>query len=46
MEVRNQLHTPSVYVYSTALYGAKTWTLQNVDQKYLKSFEVCFWRGL
>jgi hypothetical protein len=34
------------YIYSTALYGAKTWTLQNVDQKYLKSFEVCFWRGL
>ena len=28
------------YILSTALYGAKTWTLWNVDQKYLESFEI------
>jgi hypothetical protein len=28
------------YIYSTALYGAETWTLLKVDQKYLKSFEM------
>jgi hypothetical protein len=29
------------YTWSTALYGAETWTLQKVDQKYLKSFLKC-----
>jgi hypothetical protein len=27
-------------ILSTALYAAETWTLQKVDQKYLKSFEM------
>jgi hypothetical protein len=27
------------YIWSTALYSAKTWTLLKVDQKYLESFE-------
>jgi hypothetical protein len=27
-----------------ALYGAENWTLQKVDQEYLKSFEMCGWR--
>ena len=31
------------YIWSTALYGAKTWTLWKVDQKYLESFEVWYW---
>jgi hypothetical protein len=26
------------YIWSIALYGAETWTLQAVDQKYLESF--------
>jgi hypothetical protein len=26
------------YIWSIALYGAETWTLRNVDQKYLESF--------
>jgi hypothetical protein len=26
------------------LYGAETWTLQKVDQKYLESFEMWCWR--
>jgi len=28
------------YNWSIALYGAKTWTLRAVDQKYLESFEM------
>ena len=28
------------YVMSIALYGAETWTLLKVDQKYLGSFEI------
>ena len=28
------------YIWSTALYGAETWTLRAVDQKHLESFEV------
>jgi hypothetical protein len=28
------------------LYGAETWTLRKVDQKYLRSFEMWCWRGL
>jgi hypothetical protein len=29
---------------SIALYGAETWTLRKVDQKYLESYEVWCWR--
>ena len=32
------------YIWSTALCGAETWTVRNVDQKYLKSFEMWCWR--
>jgi len=28
------------YIWSIALYGAETWTLQAVDQKHLGSFEM------
>jgi hypothetical protein len=28
------------YIRSIALYGAETWTLRKVDQKYLESFEM------
>jgi hypothetical protein len=28
------------YIWSMALYGAETWTLRKVDQKYLESFEM------
>jgi hypothetical protein len=31
------------YTWSIELYGAETWTLGNVDQKYLKRFEMWFW---
>jgi hypothetical protein len=28
------------YIWSIALYGAETWTLHRVDQKYVGSFEM------
>jgi hypothetical protein len=28
------------HIWSTALYGAGTWTLGKVEQKYLESFEM------
>jgi len=31
------------YIWSTALYGAETWTLRAVDQKHLESFEMLCW---
>jgi len=32
------------YIWNITLYGATTWTLQKVDQKYLKSFKMWCWR--
>jgi len=34
------------YTWSIALYGAETWTFQKVDQKYLESFEMWYWRRM
>jgi hypothetical protein len=34
------------YIWSVALYGAETWTLRKVDQKYLESFEMWCWRRM
>ena len=31
------------YIWSMALYGAETWTLREVDRKYLESFEMWCW---
>jgi hypothetical protein len=28
------------YIWSIAFYGAETWTLRKVDQKYLESLDV------
>jgi len=38
LELRKKL--VKCYVWSTALYGAETWTLRLVDQKHLESFEM------
>jgi hypothetical protein len=32
------------YIWSIALYGAETWPLRKLDQKYLESFEMWCWR--
>jgi hypothetical protein len=34
------------YICSIALYGAETWTLRKVEQKYLESFEMWCWRRM
>ena len=34
------------YIWSLALYGAETWTLQEADQEYLESFEMWCWRRM
>ena len=34
------------YIWSIALYGAETWTLRAVGQKYLESFEMWCWRRM
>ena len=31
------------YIFSTALYGAETWALEETDQKYLGNFEMWCW---
>ena len=34
------------YIWSTAFYGAENWTFRKVDQKYLDSFRMWFWRKM
>jgi hypothetical protein len=34
------------YIWSIPLYGAETWTLRKVDQKYLEIFEMWCWRRM
>jgi hypothetical protein len=33
-------------MWSITLYGAETWTLQKVNQKYQESFETWCWREM
>jgi hypothetical protein len=44
LNLRNKL--VNCYIWSIALYGAETWTLRKVDQKYLESFEMWCWRRM
>jgi hypothetical protein len=34
------------YIWSIALYGAETWTLRKIDQKYLENFEMWLWKRM
>ena len=43
LNVRKKLLT--CHIWSVALYGAETWQLLKIDQKYLKSFEIWCWRS-
>jgi hypothetical protein len=38
LDLRNNLI--KCYIWNKALYGAETWTLRNVDRKYLKGLEL------
>jgi hypothetical protein len=31
------------YILSTDIYGAETWTLRKVEQKYMEGFEMWCW---
>ena len=44
LELRKKL--VKCYIWSISLYGAETWTLRVVDQKYLESFEMWCWRRM
>jgi hypothetical protein len=44
LELRKKL--VKCYVWNVALYGAETWTLREVDQKHLESFEMWCWRRM
>jgi len=44
LELRKKL--VKCYIWSIALYGAETWTLRAVDQKYLESFKMWCWRRM
>jgi len=44
LELRKKL--VKFYIWSTALYGAETWTLRAVDQKHLQSFKMWCWRRM
>ena len=44
LELRKKL--VKCYIWSIALYGAKTWTLRAVDRKHLESFEMWCWRRM
>jgi len=34
------------FVWSVALYGSKTWTLQKEDIRRLEAFEIRIWRRM
>jgi len=34
------------HIWSTALYGAETWTFWKADQKYLERFDEWCWRRM
>jgi hypothetical protein len=34
------------YIWSMDFYGVETWTLREVDQKYVESFEMWCWRRM
>jgi hypothetical protein len=44
LELRKKL--VKCYIWSIALYGAETWTLQAVNQKHLESSEMWCWRRM
>jgi hypothetical protein len=44
LELRKKL--VKCYIWSIALYGAETWTLRAVYQKYLERFEMWCWRRM
>jgi hypothetical protein len=46
LDLRSRRELAKFYIWSTNLRSAETWTLREVDQKYLKSFEMWYWRRM
>jgi hypothetical protein len=46
MEVKLRKKLVKCYIWSIALYGAKTWTFRAVGQKHKLSFEMWCWRRM
>jgi hypothetical protein len=44
LELRKKL--VKCYIWSIDFYGAETWTLRKLDQKYLEMFEMWCWRRM
>jgi hypothetical protein len=43
MDLKLRKKPVKCYIWSTALYGAETWTIRAVDEKNLESFEMWCW---
>ena len=41
-----KIYSLSSYVWSVALYGSETWTLQKEDIRRLHAFEIWIWRRM
>jgi len=46
MDFNSRKKLVKCYIWSIALSGAETWTLQQVGQKYLESYEMWCWRRM
>jgi hypothetical protein len=46
LDLRLRKKLAKCYIWSIALYGAETWALRKLDQKYLESFEMWCWRRM
>jgi hypothetical protein len=44
LELRKKL--AKCYIWNIALYGAETWALRKLDQKYLQSIKMWCWRRM
>jgi hypothetical protein len=46
LDLNLRMKLANCYIWCKALYGAERWTIREVDQKYLVSFEVWCWRRM
>jgi len=46
MRMRLKKEFSTVLHLELALYSVETWTFRKVDQKYLRSFEIWYWRRM
>jgi hypothetical protein len=46
MDLKMRKKLVKCYIWSTALYGAETWTLRAVDKQHLERFETWCWRRM